>query len=165
MCTGVNKHIRLLDCARLTSGASLYSFVNILSGSFHSRRNVTFNKKWCLVIHVAAFSGQQPYQCFWGRLSVHHHINPLMMETKETTERWILSVSGVPWLKRTGSGLDDWIYWHFYYNYMQFQQLTISDCLRFAPFPTELRVSSLPLWLTWFWFTSQSLPQLPLSAA
>jgi hypothetical protein len=23
----------------------------------------------------------------------------------------------VPWLIITGSGLDDWIYWHFYYNY------------------------------------------------
>jgi hypothetical protein len=29
---------------------------------------------------------------------------------------------------------------------------------------TGLRVSSLLLWLTWFWFTSRSLLQLPLSA-
>jgi hypothetical protein len=30
-----------------------------------------------------------------------------------------------------GSGLDDWIYWHFYYNYssLQSQQLTINHCL------------------------------------
>jgi hypothetical protein len=26
-------------------------------------------------------------------------------------------VSGVPWLIITGSGLDDWIYWHLYSNY------------------------------------------------
>jgi hypothetical protein len=32
-----------------------------------------------------------------------------------------------------GSGLDDWIYWHFYYNYNQLQQLTIHGCLTLAP--------------------------------
>jgi hypothetical protein len=31
----------------------------------------------------------------------------------------ILSRVQVPWQKKTGSGLDDWIYWHFYYNYNQ----------------------------------------------
>jgi hypothetical protein len=35
--------------------------------------------------------------------------------------------------------------------------------LRLAPFLTELGVSSLPLWLTWFWFTGRSLLQLTLS--
>jgi hypothetical protein len=25
-------------------------------------------------------------------------------------------VSGVPWVIIMGSGMDDWIYWHFYYN-------------------------------------------------
>jgi hypothetical protein len=45
----------------------------------------------------------------------------------------------------TGSGLDDSIYWHFYYDYIQLWQLTISDCLRLAPFLTGLRASSLPL--------------------
>jgi hypothetical protein len=39
---------------------------------------------------------------------------------------------------KTDSVLDDWIYWHFFYNYNQLQQLTINDCRR--------RVSSLPLW-------------------
>jgi hypothetical protein len=29
--------------------------------------------------------------------------------------------------------------------------------LRLTPFLTGLRVSSLPLWLTWFWFTNRSL--------
>jgi hypothetical protein len=47
--------------------------------------------------------------------------------------------------KITGSGLDDWIYWHFYHNYNQLQQLTINGCLRLAPFLTGLRVPSLPL--------------------
>jgi hypothetical protein len=28
-------------------------------------------------------------------------------------------VSGVQWRTITGSGLDDWIYWHFSYNYNQ----------------------------------------------
>jgi hypothetical protein len=36
--------------------------------------------------------------------------------------------------------------------------------IRLAPFLTELRVYSLPLWLTWFWFTNWSLLQFPLSA-
>jgi hypothetical protein len=36
--------------------------------------------------------------------------------------------------------------------------------LTLAPFLTGLRVSSLPLWLTWFWFTNRSLLQLPSSA-
>jgi hypothetical protein len=49
-------------------------------------------------------------------------------------------------------------------NYNQLLQLTIDDCLRLVPFLTGLRVSSLPLWLTWFWFTNRSLLQLPLSA-
>jgi hypothetical protein len=69
-------------------------------------------------------------------------------------------MSEVPWLIITGSGLDNWIYWHFYCNFLdcnQLQQLTISDCLKLAPFLTGLRVSSLPLWLTWFLFTSRSL--------
>jgi hypothetical protein len=52
-------------------------------------------------------------------------------------------VSGLTWLITTGSGLDDWIYWHFYYNYNQLIQLTMDDTLRFAPFPTGLRASSL----------------------
>jgi hypothetical protein len=55
-------------------------------------------------------------------------------------------VYGVPWLIITGSGLGDWIYWNFCYNYNQLQQPTISGCPRLAPFLTGLRVSSLPLW-------------------
>jgi hypothetical protein len=51
--------------------------------------------------------------------------------------------SGVPWRIIRGSELDDWIYWHFYYNYNQFINLIIDYCVRLAPFLTELRVSSL----------------------
>jgi hypothetical protein len=36
--------------------------------------------------------------------------------------------------------------------------------LRLAPFFTGLWVSSLLVWLTWFWFTNRSFLQLPLSA-
>jgi hypothetical protein len=39
-------------------------------------------------------------------------------------------------------------------NYNHLIQLTVNDCLRLAPFLTGLRVSSLLLWLTWFWFTN-----------
>jgi hypothetical protein len=45
------------------------------------------------------------------------------------------------------SGFDDWVYWHFCYNYNQLWELTINDCLRLAPFLTGLWVSSFPLWL------------------
>jgi hypothetical protein len=34
------------------------------------------------------------------------------------------NVSGVPWLIITGSGLDHWIYRHFYYNCNQLQSMT-----------------------------------------
>jgi hypothetical protein len=37
---------------------------------------------------------------------VHYVSNPLYCH-----------VSEVPWVIITGSGLDGWIYWHFYYNY------------------------------------------------
>jgi hypothetical protein len=70
-------------------------------------------------------------------------------------------VSGVPWLLITGSGLDDWMHWH---NYNQLYQITINDCLRLVPFLTGIRVCSLLLWLTWFWFRNRSLLQHPLSA-
>jgi hypothetical protein len=43
----------------------------------------------------------------------------------------------------------------FLYNHLQ--QLTIDNCLRLAPFLSWLRMSSLLLWLTWFWFTNRSL--------
>jgi hypothetical protein len=33
-------------------------------------------------------------------------------------------VSGVPWWTVTCSGLDDWIYWHFYYNLFYLQLIT-----------------------------------------
>jgi hypothetical protein len=58
-------------------------------------------------------------------------------------------VSGVSWRIITGSGLDDWIYWHFCYNYNQLQHLTISECQdsRHSLLDYE---SFLPLWLTWF---------------
>jgi hypothetical protein len=39
-------------------------------------------------------------------------------------------------------------------NYNNLQWLTINDCLRLALFLPGLRVSSLLLWLTCFWFTN-----------
>jgi hypothetical protein len=42
-------------------------------------------------------------------------------------------------------------------NYNQLYHLTINNCLGPAPFHTGLRVVSLLLWLTWFWFTTRSL--------
>jgi hypothetical protein len=54
-----------------------------------------------------------------------------------------------------------WIGWldlfELLYNYNQLWQFTIHGCLSLAPFLTGLRVSSLPLWPTWFWFTNWSL--------
>jgi hypothetical protein len=38
----------------------------------------------------------------------------------------ILTRIGVTWLIIMGSGLDDWIYWHFYYNYNQWVSTTLS---------------------------------------
>jgi hypothetical protein len=67
-----------------------------------------------------------------------------------------------------GSGLDDWIYWHSYYNY--YQITAHNQWLRLAPFLTGPRVSSLPLcdewrttnpWTLWRmserWLTNESL--------
>jgi hypothetical protein len=59
---------------------------------------------------------------------------------------YIVTHEGFAWLIIMGSGLDDWIYWHLYYNYNQLYQLIISDSLRLAPFLAGLRVFSLPLW-------------------
>jgi hypothetical protein len=42
-------------------------------------------------------------------------------------------------------------------NHSHLQKLTIIDCLKLYPFLPGLRASSLPLWLTWFWFTYRSL--------
>jgi hypothetical protein len=58
-----------------------------------------------------------------------------------------VTCEGVAWLILMGSGLDDWIYWHFFtitsrVNYNS----SVSDCLRLPSFLTGLRVSSLPLW-------------------
>jgi hypothetical protein len=58
----------------------------------------------------------------------------------------IVTYLGFLWRIIMGSGLDDWIYWHFYYNYKQLRQLTINDCLRLAPFLIGPQASSLPLW-------------------
>jgi hypothetical protein len=52
-------------------------------------------------------------------------------------------VWGVCVTNNNGFWLDDWIYWHFYYNYNQFKQLIINDCLRLAQLLPGLRVSSL----------------------
>jgi hypothetical protein len=75
---------------------------------------------------------------------------------------YIYIVSGVPWLMTTGSGLDDWIYWYFFK--LQLIKTAHNQWLSLASFLTWLRVSSLLPWLTWFWFTSRPLLQLPLSA-
>jgi hypothetical protein len=48
-------------------------------------------------------------------------------------------------------------------NCNELWQLTINKCLRLASFLTGLRASSIPLWLTWFWFTNRPLLQLPMS--
>jgi hypothetical protein len=76
-------------------------------------------------------------------------------------------VSWVPWRIITGSGLDDWIYWHCCYSHSQLQSIITSHsqwlseaCL--MPYWTKSVFSSA--WLTWFWFTNRSLLQLPLSA-
>jgi hypothetical protein len=49
-----------------------------------------------------------------------------------------------------------------FYNYNQLRQLTTNGYLRLAPLITGIRVSSLLLWLTWFWFTNPSLVLLRL---
>jgi hypothetical protein len=52
-------------------------------------------------------------------------------------------------------GFIDTFFYNHSFNHDQLQQLTINDCLRLAPFLTGLRLSSLPLWLTWFCFTNK----------
>jgi hypothetical protein len=69
---------------------------------------------------------------------------------------------GVPWLITTGSGLNDWICWHFFtitLDYSQLQQLSLNDCLTLAPFLAGLRVSSLLLWRV----TNEESPATQLS--
>jgi hypothetical protein len=56
----------------------------------------------------------------------------------------MISLFGVFVMNITGSGLDDWIYWHFS-NYDQLRKLTTNNCLGLTPFLTGPRVSSLPL--------------------
>jgi hypothetical protein len=51
-------------------------------------------------------------------------------------------VSGVPWLIIAGYGLDDWIYWHFYYNYTYLQSI-ITAHNRWLP-----KTRSIPYWTT-----------------
>jgi hypothetical protein len=55
---------------------------------------------------------------------------------------YIVTYLTFSWLITTGSGLDDWILWHFDYNYNQLYQIKINDCLTLAPFLTRLRVPS-----------------------
>jgi hypothetical protein len=49
------------------------------------------------------------------------------------------------------------------YNFNQLRELIINDGLRVTPFLTGLRVSSIPRWLTWFWFRNRSLLEPRLS--
>jgi hypothetical protein len=44
-----------------------------------------------------------------------------------------------------GSGLDDWIYWHFFTITVNYENSTINVCPRLAPFLAWLRVSSFLL--------------------
>jgi hypothetical protein len=52
---------------------------------------------------------------------------------------------------------------------LNYNQLTINDCIRLAQFLTGLRLSSvlvfLLLWLTWFWFTNDELRTKPYLSA
>jgi hypothetical protein len=68
------------------------------------------------------------------------HIFQLTARPKCTakTFRKDFHVSGVQWRIITGYGLDDWIYWHLYYNYNLLSQFIISDRLRVAQFLTRL---------------------------
>jgi hypothetical protein len=70
-------------------------------------------------------------------------------------------VFGVSWRIITGSGLVDWIYWHFFTIIVKL--LTISDCLNLVPFLTGLRVSSLLPWLAWFWYKNRPFLRLRCS--
>jgi hypothetical protein len=57
-------------------------------------------------------------------------------------------VPGVLWRIITGSGLDDWIYWHFYYNYTQLQS-TMTAHNRWMP-----KTCSVPSWTTSIFLSS-----------
>jgi hypothetical protein len=77
-------------------------------------------------------------------------------------------VSRVPWLIITGSGLDDWIYWHFSYNHLwsrSIQQLTISDCLRLPPFcfTNEFRMTNHLRMISFLVLLSTATPHIQLN--
>jgi hypothetical protein len=56
--------------------------------------------------------------------------NPLAVIIKNP---WIYChVSGVPWLIITGSGLDDWIYWHFFTITINYNSSQSCECLLFC---------------------------------
>jgi hypothetical protein len=80
------------------------------------------------------------------------YVKYIMIGAVRTSVSWIsqfkiiVTYSGLVWLITMGSGLNDGIYWYFYYNYDRFCRLTISGCLRLAPFLTGLHVSCLLLW-------------------
>jgi hypothetical protein len=70
-------------------------------------------------------------------------------------------MSGVPWRIITGSGLDYWIYWHFYYNDSKLQVTAHNWRLpktRSIPSWTTSVFSSI---MTGFWYASRPLFQLP----
>jgi hypothetical protein len=93
-----------------------------------------------------------PFQPLRHQRNVCHPIvNRFTRQTLPTVNRKhffmnTVTYLGFAWRIITGSGLDDWIYWHFYYNCNHLQHPGLNDCLRLAPFPTGLRASSLPLW-------------------
>jgi hypothetical protein len=108
-----------------------------------------FNKK---LFHTNSLARRMPSPGMWRRVdlvwtdvSVERIASILRVDKSESEEpAW------------TG-GLDDWIYCPFLDNYNKLQELTVNDCLRLTPFITGLRVSSLPLSLSWFWFTNRSV--------
>jgi hypothetical protein len=61
-----------------------------------------------------------------------------------TSTVWIgySHVSGVPWRIITGSGLDDWIYWHSYYNHSKLESIITADD-QWLP-----KTRSIPYWTT-----------------
>jgi hypothetical protein len=68
-----------------------------------------------------------------------------LLNDNVSTEQDTLRLIMLSRMRDLRSGLDDWTYWHFDYNYNHLQQLPINGCLRLAPFLTG-RVPSLPLW-------------------
>jgi hypothetical protein len=57
-----------------------------------------------------SYTSSNKYQCF--QVEIQRHVL-----------KHIVTCRGYAWRIITGSGLDDWIYWHFCYNYSSLQSL------------------------------------------